>query len=235
VADLPTDGLSRTRARYGQAVSAPAEPPFNPDLDPDLEADADLLEAERLEREAARRSLRARLTGGPVLRAIGKVDTIGMRWVRGQARSRRVTAVVRSYSHLGEHGAAWVAIGTIGALVDGPRRRQWLTGLGGVGVAYVANTSLKQVARRKRPDFPDLPPLIPTPGPLSFPSSHSASSAAAYVGYAGLLPAAPLAIAASTMAVSRVHLGVHYPTDIAVGATLGFFVARGVRRVAARY
>lgn len=157
-----------------------------------------------------------------------------MRWVRGQARSRRATAVVRSYSHLGEHGAAWVVLGLGGTALDSGRRRQWATGLAGVGVAYVVNTSLKQVARRPRPNFPDLPPLIPTPGPLSFPSSHSASSAAAVVGYAGLLPTAPLAVAASTMAISRVHLGVHYPSDIAVGATLGVLVARAVRRLVER-
>lgn len=190
-----------------------------------------LTETERLDRQVAKRSLRKRLTGGPVLQAIGKVDTAGMRFIRKQARSRRATAVVRRYSHLGEHGALWIAIGVAGTAVDGRDRRRWATGLAGVGAAYVVNTSLKQVARRPRPNFADLPPLIPTPGPLSFPSSHSASSAAAVVGFSGLLPRTPLVIAASTMAISRVHLGVHYPSDIAVGATLGTLVAKGVRRV----
>jgi membrane-associated phospholipid phosphatase len=32
------------------------------------------------------------------------------------------------------------------------------------------------------------------------------------------------------MAISRIHLGVHYPSDIAVGATLGTFVGKAVRR-----
>ncbi len=215
----------RGRARYRRGVQLPEEPPIE---DPAIERD--LTPPEHEERSHARRSLRARLTGGPVLRAIGRVDTAGMRWVRGQARSRRATAVVRRYSHLGEHGAAWIAIGAAGIALDRGRRREWASGLAGVGVAYLVNTSLKQVARRPRPDFPDLPPLIPTPGPLSFPSSHSASSAAAVVGYAGLLPTIPLGLAASTMAISRVHLGVHYPSDIAVGATLGTLVARAVRR-----
>lgn len=222
-----------TRATFLCVTSSSAPPPSSPAPD-GPEHLPPLTEAERLEQEAARRSLRARLTRGPVLRAIGRVDTAGMRWVRGQARSRRATAVVRRYSHFGEHGAAWVALGLTGIALDRDRRRDWATGLLGVGVAYVANTSLKQVARRPRPDFPDLPPLIATPGPLSFPSSHSASSAAAVVGYAGLVPTAPLAIAASTMAISRVHLGVHYPSDIFVGATLGTLVARGVARAVDR-
>lgn len=190
-----------------------------------------MTEAERLDASAAKRSLRTRLTGGPILQAIGRADTKGMRSIRGLARSRRATAVIRSYSHLGEHGAVWVALGAAGVVLD-PRpgaRRRWASGLAGVVAAYLANTSLKQIARRPRPNFEDLPPLIPTPGPLSFPSSHSSSSAAAVVGYAGLVPTGPLATLASTMAISRVHLGVHYPSDIVAGATLGTLVARGVR------
>lgn len=198
---------------------------------PAPEPDVPLTEAELLDRLAAKRSLRTRLAGGPLLQAIGKVDTAGMRFVRKQARSRRATAVVRKYSHLGEHGGLWLVMGAVGTLVDVRDRRRWAVGLAGVATAYAANTSLKQVARRPRPNFADLPPLIPTPGPLSFPSSHSSSSAAAVVGYAPMLPTTPLVIAAATMAISRVHLGVHYPSDIAVGATLGTFVAKGVRRL----
>lgn len=185
---------------------------------------------ERAERRAARRSLRARLTGGPLMQAIGRADTAAMRAIRGQARSRRATSLVRAYSHLGEHGAIWIAIGTGGALLDPVRRRDWVRGLAGVGAAYLANTTLKQIARRPRPDFPDLPPLIPTPGPLSFPSSHSASSAAAVIGYAPLLPAGPLVVAATTMAASRVFLGVHYPSDILAGAAIGTIVSTTIRR-----
>ncbi|MBO9534725.1 MAG: phosphatase PAP2 family protein [Solirubrobacteraceae bacterium] len=204
----------------------PETPHHAPTLDDRLAA------AEAEERAEARRSLRARLRGGPVLRAVGRADRAGMRWLRGQARSRRVTHVIRVYSRLGEHGAAWIVLGAAGAAIDRRHRRDWVEGMAGVAVAYLVNTSLKQVARRPRPDFDDLPPLIATPGPLSFPSSHSASSAAAVVGYAPLLPASPLLVlGASSMAISRVHLGVHYPSDIAVGATLGTLVAHGVRRL----
>src|SRR5690349_1534122 len=106
----------RAEARYGPAVPSSAPPPPAPE-----DQVPPLTEAERLDQQAARRSLRTRLTRGPVLRAIGRVDTAGMRWVRGQARSRRATAVVRSYSHLGEHGAAWVVLGLGGIAFDGPR------------------------------------------------------------------------------------------------------------------
>ncbi|MFT4034999.1 MAG: phosphatase PAP2 family protein [Patulibacter sp.] len=179
--------------------------------------------------------LRARLAANPLLRAIARADHAGTRWLRRQARNPQITGAIRAYSHLGEHGTAWIVLGAVGAAIDRRRRRDWLIGLGGVGAAYLANTTLKQVARRPRPAFDDLPPLIATPGPLSFPSSHSASSAAAITGYSLLLPRTPLALAAATMAISRIHLGVHYPSDIIAGASLGTLVARLTRRLANRH
>ena len=79
----------------------------------------------------------------------------------------------------------------------------------------------KLVVARRRPAVEDLPHLMATPTGLSFPSSHASSSFAAARAYSAMLPAAPLYAAAAAMGLSRVYLGVHYPTDIAAGALLG--------------
>ncbi|GGZ19099.1 hypothetical protein GCM10010387_09700 [Streptomyces inusitatus] len=79
-----------------------------------------------------------------------------------------------------------------------------------------------------RPPGAALGPLVRTAGPYSFPSSHATSAAAAAVVFGGLLPAAEPAVVvlAAAMCVSRLVVGVHYPSDVAAGAALGGLAAR---------
>jgi undecaprenyl-diphosphatase len=128
---------------------------------------------------------------------------------------------VRRYSRLGEHGAVWLGLGSVGVALDRRRRRRWARATACVGGAYVISTSIKLAIGRKRPLVEDLPHLMATPTGLSFPSSHSTSSFAAARAYGRLLPQAPLYGAATAMALSRLYLGVHYPSDIAAGIALG--------------
>jgi membrane-associated phospholipid phosphatase len=141
--------------------------------------------------------------------------------VRSLAHDPATVALVRRYSHLGEHGAVWLGLGTVGAVLDGRRRGRWLRGTGAVGAAYLISTSIKMAIGRRRPVVEDLPHLMATPTGLSFPSSHSTSSFAAAQAFGTLMPRSPLLGAASAMAFSRLYLGVHYPSDVAAGAALG--------------
>jgi len=141
--------------------------------------------------------------------------------VRSLARTPENVARVRRFSRLGEHGAAWLALGALGTLADRPRRARWVRATAAVGGAYLVSTSVKLAVGRRRPVIEDLPHLMATPTGLSFPSSHATSSFAAARALGALVPARPLYGAAVAMALSRLYLGVHYPSDVAAGAALG--------------
>ncbi len=156
------------------------------------------------------------------------VDVLRVMRTRGHAPSR--DRAVARFSRLGEHGAAWLAVGALGAALDRPRRDRWLRAAGTVAGAYAANTALKLVVRRSRPQLAGLPALTSTPTRLSFPSAHAATSFAGALAYSRLgLPAAPLYALAASLAVSRLYLGVHYPSDVLAGAVLGTAVASAGR------
>jgi membrane-associated phospholipid phosphatase len=160
--------------------------------------------------------------------ALARADLRLLVLARSAARPP-VSDVVGRFSRLGEHAALWLAAGTLGALVDRPRRARWTRGVLAVGATYALNTAIKALVRRPRPVIDGLPALVPTPTRLSFPSAHSSTSFAAARAYGRLVPAAPLYATAAAMAASRVYLGVHYPTDVAAGALLGLATGSAAR------
>jgi undecaprenyl-diphosphatase len=178
---------------------------------------------------AARMSWRARLVSGPIGRRVAIVDLRLYRFLRVECQVPAAEASIARFSHLGQHAALWLVLGVVGGVVDRERRHRWLRGAVAVGGAYLLNTAIKGVVRRRRPAFEDLPALVATPTALSFPSAHASSSFAAARAYSSLIPAAPLYAVAGAMALSRVYLGVHYPSDIAAGAALGMVLGAAGR------
>lgn len=86
----------------------------------------------------------------------------------------------------------------------------------------VLNSAIKPIVGRRRPQLPGLPALTGTPTALSFPSAHASTSFAGALVYSRLgLPALPLYALATGLALSRLYLGVHYPSDVLAGAALG--------------
>jgi membrane-associated phospholipid phosphatase len=145
-----------------------------------------------------------------------------------------VLAGARTLSHFGEHSIGWLAVSALGALLAPARRRGWLAVGVGAFVAHAAAVIIKRVVRRERPHHPSVVVNVGTPSRLSFPSAHATSTTAASVLMARVTGLPLPALLVPPMALSRLVLGVHYPSDVITGIAVGAAVAKAVEMVADR-
>ncbi|PRW63007.1 phosphatase PAP2 family protein [Actinopolyspora mortivallis] len=157
-------------------------------------------------------------------------ETVAVRGVQEVLAKQPVVTVARGMSKFGDHAIGWLALGALGALFDRGRRAEWVASAAGVAAAHGASIAVKRAVRRSRPGDPGVRVLVSTPSRLSFPSSHATSTTTAAALYGRLLGRRLSPVLVPPMLVSRLVLGVHYPSDVAAGSTLGGVVAWGVRR-----
>lgn len=125
-----------------------------------------------------------------------------------------------------------VIVGVGGAADVAVRRRIPLAALYAAGSLLAAAglaELLKHAFHRLRPPLADpaIHPLGSLPHSYSLPSGHAATAfaAAAAIGFLHPRLRRPLLALAAFVGLSRIWLGVHYPTDVVVGALLGVAVA----------
>jgi len=163
-------------------------------------------------------------------RNAGSAETAALSQVQGTIGHPAVVKAARGLSLFGEHSAGWFGLGLLGAALDRRRRRDWLLASAGVVAAHGASIAVKRVVRRPRPDDPSVRVLVGTPSKLSFPSSHATSTTAAAVLFSGLTGRRLVPLLVPPMLLSRLVLGVHYPTDVLAGSALGGLLGALLRR-----
>ena len=142
-----------------------------------------------------------------------------------------VLPTARGLSHWGEHALGWMGSAAVGAGIDKRRSEGWVRVGAAAFLAHAASVVLKRIVRRKRPDYPYVRVGVGTPSKLSFPSSHSTSTAAFLVAAARVTGNPALLAGIPVMMCSRMVLGVHYPSDTALGAALGAATAELITRL----
>ncbi|WP_370645126.1 phosphatase PAP2 family protein [Pseudonocardia sp. DSM 110487] len=161
-----------------------------------------------------------------------------------RAISRRISAIppspfdtaMKMVSVAANHSVLWFTIAAILAARRGASRKAAARGVLAIaGASATANSLLKPMLPRRRPAAAELPAyqtLRNPPKSSSFPSGHAASAAAFATAVALESPKLGLAVAplAVSVAYSRVHVGVHWTTDVLVGAAVGSGIAHATRR-----
>lgn len=127
---------------------------------------------------------------------------------------------------------AWITASVIVVMAVSFLKKQWRVGLFiglSSGFGSLFNILLKELFKRQRPD---IKPLIVEQG-FSFPSGHSMGSMIFYGGAAFLvwhfskrastkaIGCSFLIMAIMLIGISRIYLGVHFPSDIIGGFTAG--------------
>jgi undecaprenyl-diphosphatase len=162
----------------------------------------------------------------PTRAVVDSLDRHLYRLIHGLPHSPISDRYVATLSDLGE-GAGWVAAGVGLAWLGGRRGRRAgvAMAIASLGTTYLVQTFIKPRFRRRRP-FVDRDEILVVgirTSDASFPSGHTAASFAAATAVSTFYPqAAPLAFGLATaVGVSRVHLGHHFPSDVAVGSLIG--------------
>jgi undecaprenyl-diphosphatase len=176
-----------------------------------------------------------------ILRALRKAGdpsrTIGPAWLQG---------ALLDLTAIGGPTVLWlVVLSVVGFLLLQARYRTALVVMATAASGDVVNLVLKNVFLRPRPDV--VPHLRDVSGTTSFPSGHAMESAIIYLTLGAMLMQLAerrvtkiycigLAVFLTlVVGITRVFLGVHYPTDVVAGWMFGFFWASLCWIVAKRF
>ena len=160
------------------------------------------------------------------MEAILHADSAALLWIQENLRSGFLTPVMKGLSLLGDKGMIWILLTLALLFVRRTRPLGARCALSMVIGLIVTNLLIKNAVARTRPYelIEGLECLVGAQKDFSFPSGHATNSlACAWV----LFRRAPrkwgvaALVLAILIALSRLYVGIHYPTDVLAGAVIG--------------
>lgn len=152
-------------------------------------------------------------------------------WVQNVLRNSVTDPIVSFFTHLGDGGALFIVLTLLLLCHPKTRRAGFAAACALVFSLLFTNILLKHLFARPRPwvDCAALLPLVTERDPNSFPSGHTSAAFAFAFGSLRALPKkwmkVSVVVLAALMALSRLYVGVHYPSDVLVGFVVGDLAA----------
>lgn len=173
-----------------------------------------------------------------MLETIQNLDWSILEFIQNNFRNPILDNVMKFFTKIGDIGAVWIAIAIVFLFIKKYRNTGIKIAVGLILVSILGNLVFKNIFARPRPFIldKDIELLISAPFGFSFPSGHSFSSFVAAIiiflddrrmGYFALL-------VAGLIAISRVYLYVHFPSDILAGMLLGILLGIIIDKIYSR-
>ena len=154
-------------------------------------------------------------------------DEQALVWIAQHVRNVLLDPLMTIYTKLGDAGLLFIALGLVMLLFKSTRKAGFSALCAMIIGLVVVNFTIKPLVSRPRPwvVIEGFVNLVEEKDPNSFPSGHTN---AAFAFALALCVAAPkrwmkiaAVCAAAVMGLSRLYVGVHFPSDVLVGALIG--------------
>lgn len=156
---------------------------------------------------------------------IQNIDFVVLDFIQEHFRCAFLDLFMPLVTKLGDGGIFWICVAVLLLIFPKTRKTGIMMGVALILGLLVGNLTLKPLVARARPydvrGITDL--LVPALSDFSFPSGHTLASfeAAVVLLIRDKRMGIPAIIIAVVVALSRLYLFVHYPTDVLAGAILG--------------
>ena len=163
--------------------------------------------------------------------SILQMDQYILLFIQNHIRQEWMDWFWKGITHLGDAGIFWILL-TVVLLIPKKTRKAGISAAFALVIgALITNLAVKNLVARTRPYevIQGLQLMIEKQKDFSFPSGHTcASFSAAYAIYRTkqVIPkkwGIAAMILATVIALSRLYVGVHYPTDVLGGLVIGLF------------